>query len=187
MCPGRHKKKRQAIKACRSHLAGLHRPRVKGNTNEQCNAHRSHADSRRYRLHSLMRNGRRCRPRGLDRTAARPVTPPVKDCPACAGSGDEWHQPYYSEPPEPYPCPACAGSGLQRNVEPVVPKPGFVDAILDTVIYDLCGSPATLLDLEFSKQIGVFTETGATLSMDPREVEAACCRIIGADEPELPF
>lgn len=115
------------------------------------------------------------------------MTPPVKDCPTCAGSGDEWHTPWIGEPPEPYPCSTCAGSGLQRNVEPVVPKPGYVDAILDTVIYDLCGSPATLLDLEFSKQIGVFTETGATLSMDPREVEAACCRIIGADEPELPF
>src|SRR5690625_1287206 len=115
MCPGRQRKKRQAVKPAARIWTELHRLRVKGNTNEQCNAHTSHADSRRLRLRSLMRNGRRCRPCGLDRTAARPVTLPVKDCPTCNGSGDEWHQPYYSEPPEPYPCPACAGSGLQRN------------------------------------------------------------------------
>lgn len=117
----------------------------------------------------------------MNRTQPKAAPP----CPACEGTGDEWHHPYHNEPAEPYECRACRGTGDQ--VAPATPKRGYVDAGLDILLFDLCGNPRTLVDLELSKQLGVFKAVAADIDMDPTALEAACCRVIGAEEPELPF
>lgn len=111
------------------------------------------------------------------------MTPP---CPRCSGTGDEWHQPIHGEPSEPYPCSACRGTGDAPAPRAERSRGADLNAGLDLLLFSLCGSPGSLLELEMLKASGVFEHEGSNLGISPRDVEAAVCRVMNAEQP-LPF